>query len=374
MKIPYLDLKKQYLSLQSEINAKVLGLIRETSFIGGQEVKNFETGFAELYGVNHCVSLGNGTDALYIAMKMLGIGSGDEVITTALSWISTSESISQTGAKPVFVDIDDYYTIDVAQIETKIKPGITKAILPVHLYGQMADMDAINALAQKYDLHVIEDCAQSHFSEYHGQRAGVIGDVGTFSFYPGKNLGAYGDAGALITNNEELASKCKMFANHGALQKHQHVMEGMNSRMDTIQAGVLNVKLPHIINWTKERVRIAQLYLELLKDVEGIGLPLVRENTKHSFHVFAIKTKQRDALKVFLAEKGIDTQIHYPTAMPFMEAYAYQNARPEDYPNALALQNEELSLPIYPEMSDEEVAYVCCSIKEFFLLDACHKE
>jgi hypothetical protein len=217
-----------------------LNLIENASFIGGEELDTFKDNFAAKYGVSHCIPVANGTDALFIAIKMLGIQPGDEVITTAMSWISTAETISLAGAKPVFVDVDDYYTIDATKIEAAITEK-TRAIIPVHLYGQSADMEAINSLAKKYDLKIIEDCAQSHFSKFKEINVGLWGDIATFSFYPGKNLGAYGDAGAIITKDETLATQCKMFANHGALKKHEHLIEGINSRMDTIQAGVLNV-------------------------------------------------------------------------------------------------------------------------------------
>jgi len=365
MNIQFVDLKAQYLTLKKEIDAAIFDVIENSSFIGGKHVQDFQTNFEKIYGVKNCVPLANGTDALYIAMKMMGIGLGDEVITTASSWISTSETITQTGATPVFVDIDEYYTIDVSLIEEKISEK-TKAIIPVHLYGQMADMESLMRIAQKYNLRVIEDCAQSHFSSLNGKFAGLWGDIGTFSFYPGKNLGAYGDAGCLITDNEDLAVRCKRYANHGALVKHHHEIEGINSRLDGIQAAVLNVKLPYIKEWTEGRQRVARSYIEGLNDIKNVVLPLNRPNTEHSFHVFGIKVHNREELQAFLKQKGIPTQIHYPKAMPFMPAYAHQAAKPENYPNAYSLQNSELSLPIYPEMRDEEVKYVCDSLKEHF--------
>lgn len=364
MKIPYVDLKAQYLSLKTEMDLKIKSIIENTAFIGGDELKNLSVNFAKLYGADYFVPLANGTDALYIAMKMMGIGHGDEVITTASSWISTSETISQTGAKPVFVDIDDFFTIDSNLIKDKITKN-TKAIIPVHLYGQMADMSSIMVIANKYKLRVIEDCAQSHFSELDGRRAGLVGDVGTFSFYPGKNLGAYGDAGGLVTNNSDLAMKIKRFANHGSLIKHHHEVEGMNSRMDSLQAGVLNVKLPHILKWTDDRIRVANRYFNGLKGLDYIELPKVRPNSKHSFHVFGIKLKNRDDLKAYLEKNGISCQIHYPKAMPFMPAYKYLGALQSDYPNAYSLQNQELSLPIYPEMKDNQIDYIVEKIKNF---------
>ena len=364
MKIPYVDLKAQYQALKPEMDLKVATIIENTAFIGGDELRKFSTDFATLYGVNHCIPLANGTDALFIAMKMMGVGYGDEVITTASSWISTSETISQTGATPVFVDIDEFNTINSSLIEDKITEN-TKVIIPVHLYGQMADMSMIMEIANKHDLKVIEDCAQSHFSELDGKRAGTWGDVGTFSFYPGKNLGAYGDAGALITNDDELAMKVKRYANHGSLKKHHHEVEGMNSRMDGLQAGVLNVKLPHIIKWTEERERVANRYFEGLDSVEGVVLPKVRINSKHSFHVFGIMVKNREKMMAWLSENNIASQVHYPKAMPFMPAYSYLNASPKDFPKAYVLQNEELSLPIYPEMTNLQIDFVVKKISEY---------
>jgi len=365
MQIHFVDLKAQYHSLKEEMDSAIADVLENTAFIGGENVSAFQRNFEQFYGVRHCVPCANGTDALYIAMKMMGIGAGAEVITTASSWISTSETISQTGAQPVFVDIDQFYTIDPSQIEAKITSR-TKAIIPVHLYGQMCDMPSIMQIAKKHNLKVIEDCAQSHISELNGTRAGIWGHAGTFSFYPGKNLGAYGDAGCLITNNEQLATECKRYANHGALIKHQHDIEGINSRLDGLQAAILNVKLPHLVKWTDERIRVGSRYLELLADVKQIQLPKMRPDTLHSFHVFGIKFDDRKALQNFLNAKGIPTQIHYPNAMPFMKAYESLGAKPENFPNAYDLQEKEISLPIYPEMSDAQILYVTDAIKEFF--------
>ena len=262
MKVPFVDLKAQYLSIKNEIDSAIYNVIENTSFIGGDIVNNFEKSFATLYGVKHCISVANGTDSLYIIMKMLNIGNGDEVITVANSWISSSETISQTGAKPVFVDIDPvYYSINEKLIEGSITKR-TKAIMPVHLHGQVCEMETIMQLAEKYNLYVIEDCAQSHFSEYRGIRAGLRGIASSFSFYPGKNLGAYGDAGCILTNDSEFGDKCKMFARHGALKKHFHKIEGINSRLDGIQAAVLSAKLPYILEWTLKRIEHAKSYIK----------------------------------------------------------------------------------------------------------------
>jgi dTDP-4-amino-4,6-dideoxygalactose transaminase len=300
-------------------------------------------------------------------MKMLGIGPGDEVITVANSWISSSETISQTGAKPVFVDIHfDFYSLDESLLEAKITAH-TKAIIPVHLHGQSCNMAKIMDISAKHNIPIIEDCAQSHFSEFKGKRVGTFGVAGSFSFYPGKNLGAYGDAGCIITNDDELAAKCKMYARHGALKKHQHVLEGINSRMDGIQAAILSVKLPYILNWTDLRIKAADLYDTYLSDISGIMTPVRRNETKHTFHLYVIRTNKRDALAEFLKSKGIETTIHYPTALPNLPAYAYLGHEPTDFPIASAYQDQILSLPIYPEISEEMIAYVAESIREFFI-------
>lgn len=365
MKVPFVDLKKQYYSIKNDIDEAIFNVLEETSFIGGKHVDAFEENFAKLYGVKHCISLANGTDSLYISMKMLGIGQGDEVITSAYSWISSSETISQTGATPIFVDIDEYFTIDVNKIEEKITPK-TKAIIPVHIHGQMCDIERIIEIADKYNLAVIEDCAQSHFSEFNRVRAGLRGIVGSFSFYPGKNLGAYGDAGCLITNDNELALKIRMYARHGALKKHQHQIEGINSRLDGLQAAVLNVKLPYILQWTQKRIDNSIIYNQVLQDVEEIELPKVRENTKHTFHLYVIKAQKRDELAVFLKEKGIETAVHYPTALPNLKAYEYLNLAQGIYKEATENENKILSLPMFPELEKEQIQYVAECIKEFY--------
>jgi dTDP-4-amino-4,6-dideoxygalactose transaminase len=351
MHIPFVDIQQQYQNIKQEIDAAIASVIAQTAFIGGKYVQEFEQAFAKLHGVKHCISCANGTDALYIIMKMLGIGNNDEVITVANSWISSSETISQTGATPVFIDCDsNYYSINENLIEAKITAN-TKAILPVHLQGQMCNMDVIMALAKKYQLHIVEDCAQSHLSEFGGQLAGTFGIASAFSFYPGKNLGAYGDAGCVLTNDDALSEKCRMYARHGALIKHQHKIEGINSRMDGLQAAILSAKLPHLTKWTEQRIANADYYSKVLSDINEIVLPSVRTNTRHTFHLYVIRCKQRDALKAYLKDKGVETAIHYPTPLPELEAYQYLGHQSNDFPIACQYQHEILSLPMYPELS-----------------------
>lgn len=364
MIIPFVDLKSQYNSIKSQIDKAIAEVIDETSFIGGNHIKTFERDFASIHGVKHCIGVANGTDAIYITLKMLGIGSGDEVITTAASWISTSETISQTGAKPVFVDIHpDTYTINPELIEQKITPR-TKAIIPVHLYGHTAHISDIKKLCDKRGIFLIEDCAQSHLTEEEGILAGTTGIASTFSFYPGKNLGAYGDAGAILTNDDNLAQKMRMYANHGALKKHEHQIEGINSRLDSLQAAILSAKLPFLKQWTDKRIHNAKLYTEKLKDA-GLVLPHVRPITKHSFHLFVVRSAQRDNLKEFIESKGIQTAIHYPTALPNLPAYRYLKHKPEDFPVASQYQKQILSLPMFPELTEVQIDYVCAQVIEF---------
>ena len=366
MKIPFVDLKAQYLGMKDQIDHAIFSVVNETAFIGGKYVKEFENAFANLYGVDHCIAVGNGTDSLYILMKMLGIGKGDEVITVANSWISSSETISQTGARPVFVDIDEvFYSINEKLLTDAITPS-TKAIILVHLQGQVCELDVVKEICDRHGIFLIEDCAQSHFSEYKGTRVGTIGIAGSFSFYPGKNLGAYGDAGCIVTNNKELADKCRMYANHGALKKHHHIVEGINSRMDGLQAAILSAKLPHILNWTEKRIANAAKYDEQLSEIDEIVLPKVRPGTKHTFHLYVIRAKRRDELMDFLKAAGVETFIHYPTALPNLPAYAYLGKQNGHFPVASGYQSQILSLPMYPELTDEQITYIAQKIKEFY--------
>ena len=366
MKIQFVDLHAQYLTIKDQIDEAIATVIRDSAYIRGPHVDKFEKDYASLFGTGHCISCANGTDSLYIAMRSLGVGPGDEVITTAHSWISTSETITQAGARVSFVDTHpDTYTIDPRLIEAKVTPK-TKGIIPVHLYGHPADMNSIMTIAGRYNLWVIEDCAQSHLARYKGRLTGTIGRAGSFSFYPGKNLGAYGDAGALITNDSELARRMTCFARHGGLKKGEHEIEGINSRLDGLQAAILSVKLPLLTRWTTARQRIAARYNELLQHVEEITSPTVADGVEHVYHLYVIRTSQRDALMSFLRDRGVPTVLNYPTALPFLDAYRYLGHSPADFPVAYAHQSSILSLPIYPEMTDEMIVYVADQIKAFY--------
>ena len=364
MHVPFNDLAQHHASLQPGLNHAIAKTVADTSFIRGPEVDAFEKEFAALHGVKHCISCANGTDALYIAMRALALKPGEEVITTAHSWISTSETITQAGGSVIFCDTDgETFTIDPEQIETKITHK-TRGIIPVHLYGQAADLDPILEIARRHNLWIIEDCAQAHLATYKGRTVGTIGDVATYSFYPGKNLGAMGDAGAILTNRNDLASWMTMFARHGG--KGDHLIEGINSRMDGIQGAVLRVKLPHIQKWTERRRRAAQRYNDLLAGVGDLVLPKVIEGRDHVYHLYVVRTNQRDALREHLKQRGIETVLNYPRALPFYPAYSYLNHRPEEFPNAFKNQFRILSLPIYPEIEDEKICYVVDSIRAFF--------
>lgn len=366
MQIPFVDLKAQYLSIKSSIDEAIQSCIDDMALIGGQYVRAFEEAYAAELEVKHCIGVANGTDALFVVLKSLGIGEGDEVITVANSFVATSEAITAVGAKVVFVDCHpDFYTIDVSKIEAKITSN-TKAIIPVHLYGQPADMVTINGIAQKYGLKVVEDAAQAHLAELNGRKIGGWGDAACYSFYPGKNLGAYGDAGAILTNDDVLAKRCRMMANHGRVAKYDHVFEGYSSRLDGLQAAVLSVKLPHLKEWSKKRKQVAAWYNAFLEDT-NIVLPHELEGTECVYHLYVVRVNKRDELRSFLKERGISTGIHYPIGLPYLRAYEYlgQNT-PEHFPVTYTYQSQLLSFPIYPELRYEEVEYIANTIKKFF--------
>ncbi len=366
MKIPFVDLHAQYLSIRPEIDAAIAEVIAQSSFIRGPQVDAFEQNWARMLGMKHCISCANGTDAIYIGMRALGIKPGDEVITTAHSWIATTETITQAGGRVVFCDTDDEtFTIDPRRIEEKITSR-TVGIIPVHLYGQAADMDAIMAIAKKHNLWVIEDCAQAHLATYKGKLVGTFGQIATYSFYPGKNLGAYGDAGCIVANDAKLSEWMATFARHGG--KNDHVMEGINSRMDGLQGAILNVKLPHLKQWTEARRRVAARYDMLLQDVSEVRTPKVGPDREHVYHLYVIRTKERDRLRKHLADAGIATVLNYPKALPFYPAYQYLGHTPQDFPVAYAHQSQILSLPIYPELSDDMIDYVAEQIGNVFAL------
>lgn len=364
MKVEFVDLHRQYLSIKEGIDQAISSVIQNTSFVGGAEVKAFEENFARFVGVKHCIGCANGTDAIEILLQAMGIGAGDEVIVPSHSWISTAEAVSTLGATPVFVDTIPYrYTMDPSRIEEAITPR-TKAIIPVHLYGLPAEMDEICAIAEKHHLLLLEDCAQAHGATYKGKSVGSFGHASSFSFYPGKNLGAYGDAGGMLTNDEEIAEKARMISNHGQKGKHNHLMEGRNSRMDTIQAAVLNIKLPHLHKWNQLRRQHAALYRNFLKDLP-VGLPDYPEYSQAVYHLFVIQTEKRAELMAFLQEKEISTGIHYPSMLPFLQPYR-KRAHANDFPVSTAYQDKILSLPMFPELREEEIDWVVKNI-DFFI-------
>lgn len=358
MQVPFADLYAQYLQIKPEIDEAIQRVIRGSSYIRGPIVETFESEFASAVGAAHCVSCGNGTDALYISMLGLGLKPGDEVITTAHSWIATSETITQAGGKVVFCDTGrDSFTIDPALIESKISAR-TVGIIPVHLYGQPAEMDAIMATAERHGLWVLEDCAQAHFARYKGKQVGTFGHAATFSFYPGKNLGAMGDAGAIVTNDGDLAKRTAMFARHGGLTKGEHLVEGINSRMDGLQAAILSVKLPYLAGWTRDRQDRARTYDQGLLAAAGLSSPRCFEGHEHVYHVYAVRHEKRDALVKLLGEQGIQTIVNYPIALPFLPAYARLKHTADDFPIAWHNQSRVLSLPLYPELSADDQQYV----------------
>ncbi len=365
MPVPFADLQLQYQTIKNEIDGAIAGVIRDSAFIRGPYVDGFEREFAHAVGVRHCVSCANGTDALYLAMAALTVKPGDEVITAAHSWISTSAMITHAGATVVFCDTDgSSFTIDPAAIEAAITPR-TVGIIPVHLYGQPADMDEIMAIARKHRLWVIEDCAQAHLARYKGQPIGSFGAAATYSFYPGKNLGAMGDAGAVVTSDDAMAERMAMLARHGGLTKHQHQIEGINSRLDGMQAAILSVKLPHLPAWTKARQEAAKLYDAGLNQIEDVVVPSVAPERTHVYHLYTIKHPRRDALAKYLNANGVQTAVNYPTALPFLAAYRRFMHRPEQFPNALGDQAQILSLPIFAEITIDQQQTVMDLVQAF---------
>ncbi len=356
MKVHFVDLKAQYQTIKPEVDAAIEAVIADTAFISGKYARAFEEDFAAYIGVEHCVGVANGTDALFVAMSSLGIGPGDEVITAANTFIATSEAISRTGARPVFADCDpQYYTIDPALIEPLITDR-TKAIVPVHLYGQPVDMDPVLEIARKHDLLVVEDAAQAHGAFYKDRKIGTLGHCACFSFYPGKNLGAYGDAGAVVTNDAGLAERMRMRGDHGSKQKYTHEFEGENSRLDGIQAAVLQVKLKYLDQWNDRRREVAARYSAELPD--WIGTPAVRDDVRHVFHLYVVRVPDRAAVMDHLGGQGIACGIHYPIPLPLQPAYADLSLRKVDFPVTCGLADEIVSLPMHGDLTDEQVDLV----------------
>lgn len=365
MNVPFADLNLQYQTIKDEIDQAIAAVIRDSSFIRGPYVDSFEREFAEAVGVAHCVSCANGTDALYIAMRALGVTPGAEVITTAHSWISTSSMITYSGANVVFCDTDARtFTIDPAAIESAITPR-TVGIIPVHLYGQPADMDAIVAIARKHKLWVVEDCAQAHLARYKGRQVGTFGEAATYSFYPGKNLGAMGDAGAIVTNDAALATRMAKIARHGGLVKHEHEVEGINSRLDGLQAAILSVKLRHLSGWTSARRAAAAIYAAGLNQIEDLVIPYVAAEREHVYHLYTIQHPRRDELAKYLNANGVQTAINYPTALPFLQSYKRLGLRPEQFPNAHRHQGRILSLPMFAEITPAQQSAVIDLVAAF---------
>lgn len=365
MKVPFLDLKSQYLSIKDEVAVAIQQVLDNTAFASGPFVAKFEKQFAEFCQTQHAAGVSSGTSALWLSLLALGVGPGDEVITVPDTFIATAEAISFTGAKPVFVDVEDKtYNMNPALLEAAITPR-TRAIIPVHLFGQMADMDPIMAVAKKHKLFVIEDASQAHGAEYKGKRAGSIGDLGCFSFYPGKNLGAYGEGGAVVTNNAELDKKVRMLRDHGQSEKYIHAMIGWNGRLDGFQGAILSVKLKYIQDWNEARRSHARQYSQLLAGVKGVIAPVEASYAKHIYHVYAIRVPNRKALMDALAQKDIHCGIHYPVPVHLQEAYRMLGLGPGSFPVAEKCADEFVSLPMYPELTEAQVAAVVAEIKNF---------
>jgi dTDP-4-amino-4,6-dideoxygalactose transaminase len=360
--IPYVDLKAQYRSIKSEIDAAVAGVFESGEFVLGSEVARFEEEFAAYCGAPYAVGVNSGTSGLHLALLAAGIGAGDEVITVPFTFVATTAAIRYTGAKPVFVDIDPKtYNIDAAQIARQITPR-TKAILPVHLYGQPADMDAILAIARKHNLVVIEDAAQAHGAAYKDRPAGSLGDLGVFSFYPVKNLGAYGEAGIVTAANPEYRRKLRMLRDWGAERKYHHVMQGYNYRMEGLQGAILRVKLRYLEQWTEARRAHAGMYTRLLAD-SGATTPYVMPEARHVYHVYSILTDERESLMDHLRAREIQFAVHYPIPIHLMEAHADLGYKRGDFPVAESVAGRVLALPIYPEMTAAQIETVACAVR-----------
>lgn len=362
--VPLIDLKIQHRSIASEVESAIRKVCENTAFILSDEMKAFEQEFADYCGAKHGIGVANGTEALFLALVALGIGSGDEVIVPANTFIATAAVVSHTGATPVFVDCDpDTYCIDASKIPQAITER-TKAIMPVHLYGHPADMDAVNEIARSYGLRVVEDCAQGHGTHYRGKHVGTLSDVAGFSFYPSKTLGAYGDAGIVLTNDDATAEKLRLLRDNGRTSWYEHAIVGYNSRLDGIQAAVLRIKLRHLDEWVEARRRHAQHYEELLSGVEGIALPVEKPYGRHSYYVYVIRVPDRDGFMSRLKEKGVGCGIHYPVPLHLQPAFAALGGREGDHPVAEEYAKHIVSIPMFPELTPEQVEEAASAIKE----------
>jgi dTDP-4-amino-4,6-dideoxygalactose transaminase len=365
MIVPFVDLKAQYRAIAAEVEEAMHRVVADADFILGADVEFFEREFADFCEAEYAVGLDSGTSALELALRAHGVGEGDEVITVSHTFIATAAAISYTGARPVLIDIDpDTYNIDVAQIEAAVTPR-TKAIVPVHLYGQAADLDPILSIARKHNLIVIEDACQAHGARYKGKSVGAVGDAGCFSFYPGKNLGAYGDAGMIVTNSKELADKVRLLRNYGQPQKYQHVIMGYNRRLDSLQAAVLRAKLRHLDDWNASRRRAARLYDEMLKDVDEVRTPYYAEESVHVYHLYVIQHPKRDQLLKYLKDQGVFAGLHYPTPVHLQPCYEHLAKPPGSFPFTEAAASRVISLPMFAEITEEQIEYVCDRIKSF---------
>lgn len=363
MKIPFVDISRQLKDVFPEINKKWHEIVQNSRFVGSKYVEEFEGNFADYLGVKYCIAVNSGTSALYLSLMSLGVGRGDEVILPVNTFIATAEAVSLLGAKPVFVDINEKtYNIDIEKIEDVIS-NKTKAILPVHIYGQSSQMDDILKIAKKYNLFVIEDACQSHGAEYKNKKTGSIGDLATFSFYPGKNLGAFGEGGAVVTNNEELAEKIKMLRNHGSKEKYYHNMVGGNFRMSEIQGAVLSTKLVYLDKWNNMRIKTAEIYNNALKNI--VITPYKASYNKHVYHLYVIRVKNRNKVREYLKQRGIESGIHYPLPLHLQKAYSFLNLKPGNFPIAEKVAKEILSLPIFPYITEKEVNFVIENLKQY---------
>jgi dTDP-3-amino-3,4,6-trideoxy-alpha-D-glucose transaminase len=363
--IPFVDLQAQYRSISAELLAATEEVLSKCNFILGKQVADFEEDFARFAGTKHAVGVSNGLDALRIALAALNVGSGDEVILPANTYIATAFAVSAVGARPVLVDCDRAnYNIDPAKIEAAITAR-TKAIIPVHLTGQAADMNPILEIGARRGVHVLEDAAQAHGAQSHGRPCGSMGVAGCFSFYPGKNLGAAGDGGAVTTNDANLAARMRTFRNNGEAKKYEHVEKGLNARLDTLQAAILRVKLPRLAEWNRKRGVNADRYRALLSGIDGIRLQSLIPRSTHVHHLFMVETNHRDELKKYLEERGVQTGIHYPTPIHLQAAYADLGYKKGAFPNAEYLAARILSIPMFAELTEEQIVYVCDQIRSF---------